>query len=144
MAALIRTFLAVLAGLTLAGGLLIAVELFGSIVHPTPPGFTGTKEEMCEHVARFPQWVLAVVVVAWSATAFVSTWLATRLGRRLPGGIVALLLVCAVIFNVSMLPYSMWFKVAVLAGVPIACVCGVVLPSRRQLKEQADAAVAAE
>jgi hypothetical protein len=104
MAAVIRAVLSILAGLTLAGGMVIAVELFGAIVHPTPSGFTGTKEEMCEHVARFPQWVLAVVVVAWSATAFVSTWVATRLGRRLPGRIVALVLLCAVIFNVSMLP----------------------------------------
>jgi hypothetical protein len=133
MAAVIRAFLSILAGMTLAGGLVIAVEGFGAIVHLPPPGFTGTKEEMCEHVARYPHWVLAVVVAAWSATAFASTWVATRLGRRIPGVIVGLLLILAVAFNVSMLPYAIWFKVAVLIGVAVAGCCGVFLPRRPPL-----------
>jgi MFS family permease len=128
MARVIRVVLSVLAGMTLAGGLVVAVELLSAVVHPTPPGFTGTQQEMCEHVARYPQWVLAVVVVAWSATALASTWLATRLGRRIPGAVVGLVLVSAVAFNVSMLPYPTWFKVSVLICIPIACCCGVFLP----------------
>jgi len=144
MAPVIRAFLSILAGMTLAGGLVIAVELFSAIVYPTPPGFTGTKEEMCKHVERYPQWVLAVVVGAWSATAFASTWVATRLGRRIPGLVVGLLLIWAVVFNVSMLPYALWFKVAVLACVPIACLFGVVLPARPHLKEREEQGVPVE
>jgi hypothetical protein len=136
MAAMIRAFLSILAGMTLAGGLVIGVELFGAIVYPTPPGFTGTRDEMCQHVARYPQWVLAVVVAAWSATAFASTWVATRLGRRTAGVVVGLLLILALAFNVSMLPYALWFKVTVLACVPIACLLGVALPARSHLKER--------
>jgi hypothetical protein len=73
MAPVIRVVLSILAGMTLAGGLVVAVELLSAVVHPTPPGFTGTQQEMCEHVARYPQWVLAVVVVTWSATGLAST-----------------------------------------------------------------------
>ncbi len=144
MAAVVRTVLSVLAGLTLSGGLVIAVEVFGAIVHPTPPGFTGTKEEMCEHVARYPQWVLAIVVVAWSGTALASTWVAARLGGRVPGLVVALLLLWAAVTNVSMLPYPMWFKVAVLACISIVCVLGIRLPSRPRIEPRVGAAAPAE
>jgi hypothetical protein len=70
----LRTVLGVVAGVALAFVLVIAVELFSAVVHPLPPGFAGTMDEMCLHVARYPDWVLGVVVLAWSATTFVSTW----------------------------------------------------------------------
>jgi hypothetical protein len=71
-------------------------------------------DEMCQHVARYPHWVLAVVVLAWSATTFVSIWVATRIGNRLAGIAVILILTFAIVFNVSKLPYAMWFKVVML------------------------------
>lgn len=38
-------------------------------------------DEMCEDVARYPDWVLGVVVLAWSATTFLRVWVATRIGN---------------------------------------------------------------
>jgi hypothetical protein len=122
----LRTLLAVVAGVALAFVLVIAVELFSAAVHPVPAGFTGTTDEMCQHVARYPHWVLGVVVLAWSATAFVSTWVARRIGNRLAGIAVILILTCAIVFNVSMLPYAMWFKVVMLSCFPVACYLGGV------------------
>jgi hypothetical protein len=122
----LRTILAVVAGMALAFVLVIAVELFSAVVHPVPPGFTGTMDEMCEHVARFPHWVLGVAVVAWSATAFVSTWVATRMGNRLAGIAVVLILTLEIVFNLSKLPYAMWFKVVMLCCFPVACYLGVM------------------
>lgn len=118
------TMVAVVAGLALALVLVIAVELFSAVVHPVPPGFTGTMDEMCQHVARYPHWVLAVAVLAWSATAFASTWIATRIGNRWGGLIVILLLTLAIVFNVTKLPYAMWFKVVMLSCFPVACYLG--------------------
>ncbi len=130
MARALRVILSILAGLTLAGGLVVAVELFSNTVYPPPPDFKGTQEEMCAHVAAYPQWILAVAAVAWIATTLASTWVATRLGGRAPGIVVGLLLMLAVAMNVSMLPYVLWFKVAALVGVPIACLLGIFLPRR--------------
>src|SRR5271155_655670 len=93
-----RTLLAVVAGKGLGFVLVIAVELFRAVVHPVPPGFTGTMDKMCQHVARYPHWVLGVVVLAWNATAFVSTWVATRIGNRLAGIAVILILTFAIVF----------------------------------------------
>ncbi len=129
----IRITLAVVAGMALALVLVIAVELFSAVVHPTPPGFTGTMDEMCEHVARYPHWVLGVVVPAWSAIAFVSTWLATRIGNRSAGIAVIVILTLGIVFNISKLPYAIWFKVVMLCCFPVACYLGLVRGVRKSL-----------
>jgi hypothetical protein len=117
-----RTLLAVVAGMALALALVVAVELFSSVVHPIPADFNGN---MGEHVRRYPHWVLAIVVLAWGATSTAATWVASRVGGRLAGIIVALLLAWALIFNLTMLPYTMWFKVVMFSVYPVACLFGI-------------------
>jgi hypothetical protein len=116
--------------LALAFVLVVAVELASAVVHPLPPECT-TMEEMCEHIAQYPDWVLAVVVLAWGATAYASTWVATRIGNRGAGIAVALILTLAIVSNISMLPYAMWFKVVMLSSFAVACWLGVVRGGRR-------------
>ncbi len=118
----IRTLAAVVGAMVLAFVLVIAVELFGAVVHPLPADFNG---DMGAHVRRFPHWVLGVVVLAWGATAAVATWVASRFGNRLAGTVVALLLAWALTFNLMMLPYAMWFKAAMFCAFPIACLVGI-------------------
>ena len=77
------------------------------------------------HVARYPHWVLGVVVLLWSAIAFVSTWFATRIGNAFAGIVVVLLLSCAIVCNVSMLPYALWFKVVMLPCFALASYLGL-------------------
>lgn len=120
----LRAFLAVVAGMTLAFVLVVVVEILSAVVHPLPPGSTGTMEEMCAHIIRYPDWVLAVAVLAWSAIAFVSVWVATRIGGHWAGGTVILLLTLAIVSNVTMLPYTLWFKIVMLSCFPVACYLG--------------------
>src|SRR5262245_24747281 len=93
---LIRSAGAVLAGLAVAAGLVVGVEVFSPIVHPFPADVDPTDYEACKaHVARCPGWVLAVAVVAWGLTTFSSAWVATRLGsgrHRAHGIVVGLIL----------------------------------------------------
>jgi hypothetical protein len=137
-------------GIVVALVLLIAVEAFSAVVHPLPPDFAGTEEEMCAHVARYPQWVLAVVVPAWAFTAWAATWSAKRIGslayasplgrgRELSSGrgkfaplAIALLLAAAVVCNVSMLPYPLWFKIVMPLAV-IAAALAALRPRRRRV-----------
>jgi hypothetical protein len=122
--AILRAFGAVVAGLVVALVLVVGVELFSAVVHPLPESFDGSQEQMCAHVARYPAWVLAVIVPIWGAAALVSTWIAGRLGNLASTLVVGLLLVAAVAFNLSMLPYPIWFKVACLVVIPAAAVAG--------------------
>src|SRR5438309_11764830 len=120
MAAILRTLIAIIAGMLVAFVFIVAVELFSSVVHPTPPDFGGTMEEMCAHVARYPTWILALVVPAWGAAAFLSTWTANKIGNRGSAIFVGLLLLAAVVFNISKLPYPIWFKLVILLVIPTA------------------------
>lgn len=131
MPAILRGFGAIVAGVVLAFLLVMVVELFSTVVHPLPADFGGTQEEMCAHVERYPAWVLAVVVPAWAGTALVSAWLAGRLGGWMSGLIVGQLLFAAVVANVSMLPYPIWFKAANLLAVPAVVCTGVCLTRQR-------------
>jgi hypothetical protein len=126
----IRTVLAVAAGLALAFALVVAVEALSAVVHPVPPG-TETMEQMCEHVARYPDWVLAVVVLAWGAATFASVWVAARIGNPAAGIAVALVLTLAIVWNIAMLPYALWFKVVMLGCFAAACCWGVTRGVRR-------------
>ena len=49
-----RVVAAIAAGMTVAFILVVAVELFSAVVHPVPPDFNGSMEEMRLHVARYP------------------------------------------------------------------------------------------
>jgi Mn2+/Fe2+ NRAMP family transporter len=113
-----------MAGFVLALVMTMGVEVFSAVVHPVPPGVDLRELEACRaHVARYPAWVLAVVVVAWGATTMLASWLATRLGtRRLPvhGYVITAVLLALVVFNMSMLPYPWWFWVGNLATFPLA------------------------
>jgi hypothetical protein len=122
MRSAVQILLAVIAGMALALVLVVAVEWFSSVVHPFPADFDG---DIPGHVRRYPQWILGVVVLAWGATIAASTWAASRIGGRIAGIIVALLLAWALGFNLSMLPYAAWFKAAMIVAFPIACVLGI-------------------
>jgi hypothetical protein len=130
MATVFRSVGAIVAGLLVAFALVIGVELFGAAVHPVPADFGGTTEEMCQHVERYPAWVLAVVVPAWAGIAFVSTRIAGKLANRGSALLVGLLLLAALIFNLSMLPYPIWFKVANLIAMPCAILASLYLSGR--------------
>ncbi|WP_291270388.1 hypothetical protein [Geothrix sp.] len=128
MKAFLRSLGAVAAGLTLAFVLVLGVELFSSVVHPFPVPFDG---DIPAHVRRYPGWVLGVVVFAWGATFLLATGVASRIGSRRTGTVVGGLLACALLFNLAMLPYAPWFKVAMILACPFACWAGLRLGQAR-------------
>jgi hypothetical protein len=128
----LRTLAATFIGLFLAFVLIVGVEGFSAVVHPLPQDFGGTMEELCRHVERYPQWVLAVVVPMWAVAALVSTGIARRIGNLYSSGIVGLLLLSALVLNLSKLPYPIWFKVANLLAIPVAIVAGCRFSGRRK------------
>ncbi|MFM8932927.1 MAG: hypothetical protein ACKOS8_13760 [Gemmataceae bacterium] len=121
MVTVLRALLGIFVGAVAVFVLVVAVEMFSSVVHPFPEGMDlNDKEEMCNHVARYPDWVLAAVVGLWAFTAFLGTWIAQRIGSYWASGVVAALLLWAVVFNLSMLPYTAWFKVIMPVAVVMA------------------------
>ena len=126
MTSALRILLAVVAGMALAFALVVAVEMFSAVVHPFPPGFDpNAPGSIPAHVRRYPGWVLAVAGLMWGATAAAAAWVASRIGGRLAGAVVTLLLAAALAFNLSMLPYVLWFKVGMPAAFFVACLLGI-------------------
>jgi hypothetical protein len=125
MATVVRSVVAILAALAVALVLIVAVEIASNAVHPFPPEFTGTKEEVCRHVENYPSWILALAIPAWGGTTFLSSWIATRIGSRIHGLVIGLLLLSAVICNMSMLPYPLWFEALNLLVFPLATLLGM-------------------
>ena len=131
MTLIVRYMAAIIAGMSVSFAFVVAVEFFSSVVHPVPPDFRGTMDEMCLHVQRYPSWVLAAVVPAWAGSAFAGTWISGWIGNRKCSLFVGLLLIAAVGFNLSMLPYPTWFKIINLIAVPTAILFGSRLAIRR-------------
>lgn len=119
-----RTVFATLAGFAASFSLVIGVEVFSNIVHPLPSDFSHEPEAVCLHVAKYPTWVLAVVVGAWGLTATIGTWISQKLGNVYSASVLGLLLVAGVGLNISMLPYPIWFKVVIMIVMPIAAFVG--------------------
>jgi hypothetical protein len=136
----LRGIAGVLTGLIVAFVLVFALELFSAVVHPFPEGVEQTMEEMCRHVENYPQWILAVAVAAWAVTALLSTWVAKKIGNVYSALIVGLLLLAALVMNLSMLPYPIWFKVANLIAIPGAIAAGLQLSRRQKVAAKAEAA----
>jgi hypothetical protein len=131
MTAVLRSVGAIIAGLAVALALVVGVELFGAVVHPLPADFDNSMEQMCAHVERYPAWVLVAVVPLWAVTGLAGTWLAGRLGNRGCALAVGLLLSAAVVWNVAMLPYPLWFKIAAVVALACAVAAGVYLSRHR-------------
>lgn len=124
-----------LVGLAVAFVLVAAVEVFSAVVYPPPEDFWGTREEICRHVEHYPPWVLAVVVPAWAASAFAGSWTAKSMGNVYSLAIVGLLLFAGLVLNISMLPYPLWFKIAVLFAIPVAIAAAGRLARRKKTND---------
>ena len=125
---LVRVPAGALAGLAATFLLVIAIEAFGLAVHPFPEDFQGSHEEICAHVARYPAWVLAVVIGLWALAAGTGTLVARAVGgNRIAPCIVGALIVAALALNLSMLPYPWWFR----AGTAVAVVAAMARPVAR-------------
>jgi hypothetical protein len=135
----LRNFAATLLALLAAFTVIVAVEIFGDVVHPLPKDHRVTMEEMCAHVEKFPTWALAAVVPMWAFAALASAWIAKRIGNTYSVAIVGLLLLAGLVLNLSMLPYPIWFKVATLVAMPAAIFAGSRFLQRRKIDGKGEA-----
>ena len=129
----LRSVGAIAAAIVVVFILVVAIEFFSAIVHPFPEDFDGSHEEVCEHVKRYPAWVLVVAAGLWGGTALGGTWIAGKLGNRASAIVLGLLVLSGVILNISMLPYPVWFKIASPLAVALGIGCGFQLSTRRAM-----------
>ena len=129
---------AIIAGLIVATMFAMGVEYMGSILHPFPVGADPSNiEAIRAHVARYPAGVLLLASLGWGLGTLASSWLATRLGpnrRAVYGVAVGLILLALAVYNMSMLPYPVWFWISNFIVLPAGFCFGARLARGRVLR----------
>ncbi|MEM6641088.1 MAG: hypothetical protein AAF610_14440 [Pseudomonadota bacterium] len=117
-----------MAGIALAVVAFMLIEGVGGILHPWPEDFGGTFEEIAAQVRSYPVWVLALLGgVGYGCTMFLVTFITARfsLGRnRALGLAVGALLFAMVVYNLSILPYPVWYWILMLTVLPASAYLG--------------------
>src|SRR5205823_1202661 len=128
---MIRSILAIVAGLVVAIILFMAVELLGGLLFPfaPPPGVDPwtNPEAMKTHIASLPLAAFLLVLAGWFLGTFCATVLALRIARRAPA--VHALILCGVLLLTALLnllsfPHPTWFWVATFVTFPLAVAAG--------------------
>ncbi|MHC9086583.1 hypothetical protein ACYX7E_16345 [Luteimonas sp. RIT-PG2_3] len=126
---MLRTVLAILAGLLVAIVLMLAIEWLGMTLFPLPPGTSlQTEEDLVRLMDTAPAAKLALVLLGWCIASVAGSWVAARIARqhrRVAALAVGALILCGVVLNVASLPHPMWMTVAGLAlPLPLAWLGG--------------------
>jgi hypothetical protein len=139
MAKMIRSVLAVLAGLVVAFVVVAAGEFGGMKLFPAASDVdvsTGAAIKQAMEQGLIPTAALASVVASWAIAALVCGWLAALLAARarithaIVGGILFLV---AVLANLASLPHPRWMWVVGLAEVLPAAYLGAWLARPRHV-----------
>ena len=125
---MVRSVLAVIAGLMEAMFLIVGTEAVWAVVYPPAPGVDLHDMEACKaHLAQLPAEAYVIVAAGWGLAVLAGSWVATRVGAgRHPahGIVVGLILLVAAVANMLMLPYPSLFWVLNLVSFPVGTYLG--------------------
>lgn len=143
MAAIVRSVLAVVAGLFLAGAIMVGIESLNASLFPLPAGVDPKDPaELRAALAAAPGQAFIGVLVGWILATLAGGGLAARLAPKSPRGhalaVMAALLVGAVV-NMMRLPHPMWMWVLGVLGIAGAGLLAARLEERRRARLAAGA-----
>jgi hypothetical protein len=120
---MLRSILAVLAGLVVAWITISLFEFASMHTFPPPPGVdVRDPRQLAMLVSQMPVGALALVLAGWVVGALDGGLVATLVAkRRVPAVVVGVLVMLGAFLMVAMVPHPMWMSIAgVLLPVPAA------------------------
>lgn len=142
-----RQIIAVVAGMIAGGTAVMAIESISMLMHPIPEGIAmDDPAAMNQWIASLPPSAFLIVALAWIAGAFVGAFVARIVAARrsaIPAGIVLLLFLVAVVFNLITIPSPWWMWLLGILGSIVGGVVGLVLAAPRQYTIRAERIVRA-
>ena len=120
---MLRSILAVLAGLVVAWITVSLFEFASMHTFPPPPGVdVRDPQQLAALVSQMPVGALALVFAGWVVGALDGGLVATLIAkRRVPAIVVGVLVMLGAFLMVAMVPHPMWMSIAgVLLPVPAA------------------------
>jgi len=110
---ILRSILAVLAGIVVGFMVVAAVEFVDTTLFPLPRGLDmRDTAAMKQAMAHAPLAALILVIVGWGISALLGAWVAARIARAprvLHGMIVGIFLLGAAITDMLEFPHPVWF-----------------------------------
>ena len=141
---ILRSVLAVIAGLVAAMFFIVGTEAVWAVVYPPAPGVDLHDMEACKaHIAQLPADAYVIAAAGWGLAVLAGTWVATRIGAgRHPahGIVVSLILSAAALMNMLMLPYPALFWGLNVVAFPVCTHLGTKWGRGRSSAGRGDAA----
>ncbi len=141
---IVRSVLAVIAGLAAAMFFIVGTEAVWAVVYPPAPGVDLHDMEACKaHIAKLPADAYVIAAAGWGLAVLAGTWVATRIGAgRHPvhGYVIGSILSAAAVANMLMLPYQALFWGLNLVSFPACTYMGTQWGRGRSSAGRGDAA----
>lgn len=130
---MLRVLAGIVAGVVLAVGIIIVVELVSHALYPPPPGTNiDDPAALARAAAQMPLGALLMIILGWTLGSFCGSWLAAKIGRRAaPAVTPGVLVFAAAIANMFQIPHPPWFWIVSLLLVGIATIAGAALGARK-------------
>jgi hypothetical protein len=122
---MLRTVLAIVAGLITAMLVIFGVEAIGLLLFPPAAGIRlDTEADLARLVAMSSPAARAWLVFGWALGSFVGAWVAARISarhRRIAALAVALFIVAGTVMNAMVIAHPLWMNLlGILLPVPLA------------------------
>ena len=133
---MLRTLLAIVAGLITAMLVIFGVEAIGLLLFPPPVGMRlETEADLAKLVAMSSPAAKAWLVFGWALGSFGGAWVAARISarhRRIAALAVAFFIVAGTVMNAMAIAHPLWMNVlGILLPVPLALLAARLAGPRR-------------
>ena len=109
---MLRSILAVLAGILVMGIMVAAVQWLGHSLFPPPAGMDPTDQDaMVALIAAMPVMALASVLIAYAFGTFLGAYTAATISRDHKRGValaIATVMLALIVMNFAVIPHPLW------------------------------------
>ena len=134
---MLRSSLAILAGLLAGVTVAWLVELPATLMFPLPARMDPfDKVAMKKYMDSLPTLAQASGIIAWTAAAFAGAWLAARIARSsawLHGLVTGVLFLAPAVLTILVFPHPLWLAIIGVLAPPFTACIGATLAAHMSL-----------
>lgn len=124
MKSFVRSFLAIVAGVIVAGVFIVSIETIGQYIYPTPRGLDlKNADALRELVNSMPVAAIGSVLLAWVIGALAGSWVAARVAMQWRighAGVIGAVVLAGAVANMLAIPHPAWVWVGAIVLIPLA------------------------
>lgn len=133
---MLRDIAATVAGLAVAFGVIMGVQMIGHAIWPPPADLDWNDTEVIQtYVSQLPFLALLVPIVSYFLGALGGPLIASGIGTARPlvfAGVIGLVLLAATVANLIQIPHPYWFSALAIAAVLVGAWLAMQLSNRKR------------